>query len=617
MTKRNISDSIKFPVVIRRLLLSWLAAATISYMALPRPLQNLQSMNGISQMSIAGTVVMLIIFFAAFTVIGHFQKDHTYERWLILIIYGLYSITALSANFSWSFLVTCLLLFAVLSIYALKGWQNSRIQIHAPKSAPGAYKILLCIAAATFVVFVSVWTVCRIYSFCTPTYDFGIFSQMFYNMKTVGVPYTTVERDMLLSHFSVHVSPIYYLLLPIYFIFPFPATLQILQAIILASSVIPLWLLCRRHGLTPGISLVFCVILLVYPAFSAGTSYDIHENAFLSPLILWLIYGLDTKSTPITILSACLTLMVKEDAAVYVAVIALYLITRSILKKNDPQHLWELFFGISLLVGSVIWFLIVTRFLSTSGDGVMTYRYQNFMTSSDGSLFHVIQTIILCPGKVLLECSDPEKLKFIFLTLVPLLGLPFFTRRYERYILLIPYILVNLMSDYQYQHDIFFQYTLGSTVCLIYLAVVNLSDFRLNGNKLLIGVTGFVLCCLLFVQNVVPVASRYPRLIKNYGEQYRNIRQTLEQIPIDASVAATTFYTTQLSQREILYDVKYTSEENLLSADYVALAIHSDTNYKRYETEDNSGFDNLVMLLESNGYTIFAQLENTLVIYRK
>lgn len=617
MTKRNISDSIKFPVVIRRLLLSWLAAATISYMSLPRPLQNLQSMNGISQMSIAGTVVMLIIFFAAFTIVGYFQNKHTYERLLILIIYGLYSVTALSANFSWSFLVACLLLFTVLSIYALKGWKNSRIQIHTPKSAPGVYKILLCIAAAAFVIFISVWTVCRIYSFCTPTYDFGIFSQMFYNMKTVGVPYTTVERDMLLSHFSVHVSPIYYLLLPIYFIFPFPATLQILQAIILASSVIPLWLLCRRHGLTPGISLVFCVILLVYPAFSAGTSYDIHENAFLSPLVLWLIYGVDTKNTPVTILSACLTLMVKEDAAVYVAVIALYLITRSMLKKNDTKPLRELFFGISLLICSVIWFLIVTRFLSTSGDGVMTYRYQNFMANSSGSLFTVIQTIILCPGKVLLECSDPEKLKFIFLTLVPLLGLPFFTRRYERYILLIPYILVNLMSDYQYQHDIFFQYTFGSTVCLIYLAVVNLSDFRQNGNKLLISIAGFALCCVLFVQNVVPAASRYPRLIKNYGEQYRNIRQTLEQIPNDASVAATTFYTTQLSQREVLYDVKYTSEENLLSADYVALAIHSDTNYKRYETEDHSGFDNLVMLLESNGYTIFAQLENTLVIYRK
>ena len=440
---------------------------------------------------------------------------------------------------------------------------------------------------------------------------------MFYNMKSTGIPYTTVERDMLLSHFRVHVSPIYYLLLPIYFVFPFPATLQILQALILASSVIPLWLLCRRHGLTPTISLILCSVLLLYPAFSAGTSYDIHENAFLAPLILWLLYGIDVKNTPITILSACLTLMVKEDAAVYVAIIALYLIVRSALNKNSPNRWWGLFSGTSMLAGSIIWFLIVTRFLSTSGDGVMTYRYQNFMVDRSGTLFDVIQTVLLCPGKVLYECCDPEKLKFIILTLVPLLGLPFFTRRYERYILLIPYILINLMSDYQYQHDIFFQYTFGSTACLIYLTVVNLSDLKQSGTQILISFVSLALCCVLFIQNVVPVAIRYPRLVKNNADHYRNIRQTLAQIPDGASVAATTFYTTQLSQREMLFDVKYTTEENLLSADYVALAIHSDTNYIRYDTETSNGYKNLIQLLESNGYELFAQLDDVLVIYQK
>ena len=75
--------------------------------------------------------------------------------------------------------------------------------------------------------------------------------------------------------------------------------------------------------------------------------------------------------------------------------------------------------------------------------------------------------------KVLYECVDPEKLQFLGLTMGPLLALPLVTRKYDRLILLIPYILVNLMSDYPYQHDIFFQYTFGSTACLAYLTVVN------------------------------------------------------------------------------------------------------------------------------------------------
>ena len=90
----------------------------------------------------------------------------------------------------------------------------------------------------------------------------------------------------------------------------------------------------------------------------------------------------------------------------------------------------------------------------------MTYRYDNFIYDDSASLVTVIKAVVMNPMKALFECVDEEKLKFIGQTMVPLLGLPLLTRRFERYILLIPYVLINLMSDYQYQHDIFFQYTL-------------------------------------------------------------------------------------------------------------------------------------------------------------
>lgn len=73
---------------------------------------------------------------------------------------------------------------------------------------------------------------------------------------------------------------------------------------------------------------------------------------------------------------------------------------------------------------------------------------------------------------------DVEKLKYIGLTMLPLVGIPIFTRRYERFILLIPYLLFNLMSDYRYQHDIMFQYNFGSIACLIYLVLVNIADMK-------------------------------------------------------------------------------------------------------------------------------------------
>ena len=459
----------------------------------------------------------------------------------------------------------------------------------------------MAIAAVAFAVFVSTWTVCRVYTFSTPTYDFGIFSQMFHSMKTTGLPMTTLERDGLLSHFRVHVSPVYYLLLPFYYLFPYPATLQVLQAIILASAVIPLWLIGKQHNLQPGLRALVCVLLLLYPAYSGGTSYDIHENAFLTPLLLWLFFGFDRKTIPVVLTSALLVLMVKEDAAVYAAIVALYYLLHGLLHKDR----FECALGSIVTAMSVIWFVLVTGYLANVGDGVMTYRYNNFIYDGSGSLLTVIKAVLLCPMKAILECVDTEKLKFIGYTILPLAALPLCTRRYERYLLLIPYVLVNLMSDYQYQHSIFFQYTYGSTACLFYMVTVNLADFKQDFKKFVAAAAAISISCGCFISQVVPKAVPYiRRYVQNTGT-YWEIRDTLSQIPEDAAVSATTFYTTHLSQRPVIYDIRYASYSNILSTEYAVLATNDDD------------FEVTSVLLENSGYFVYDELKDILVIYQK
>lgn len=198
--------------------------------------------------------------------------------------------------------------------------------------------------------------------------------------------------------FSVHVSPIFYLLLPFYSLYPKPVTLQVLQAAVLVSAVIPLWKLCRRHGLSPAVSVLLSLLLLLYPAYSGGASYDIHENAFLTPLLLWLFYGIDCEKRWVVFLSGALTLMVKEDAAVYVAVVSLWLLLRSLL-YGGKRNRWGLITGSILLLSSLVWFFLVTAYLENRGDGVMTYRYRNFMFSDSGSLLSVVAAVLLSPMK--------------------------------------------------------------------------------------------------------------------------------------------------------------------------------------------------------------------------
>ena len=614
--KTKIRMLFSAPDIIRRVLLSWLTSVTIAYCVIPRALQNLKVLDALQQMWLPAVVAMCVIFFTLLCVLAYFRDMAQLERWFFVPIFSILAFFSLRSSFTMPFFVVCLLTLGFLFVYAIWGWNPACSYAIKPQKCHKGYLWSLSVLALAFTAFVSVWTVSRVLSFSTPTYDFGIFSQMFYSMKTTGLPMTTVERDGLLSHFYVHVSPIYYLLLPFYWLVPEPATLQVLQAVVLASGVIPLWKICRGRNLNPGVSLLLCALLLVYPAYSGGTSYDIHENAFLAPLILWLLYGIERKNTILTILFSLLTLFVKEDAAVYVAVIGLYVLLNALL-HNDQNRRWGVQMGILLIAGAVCWFLNVTGFLATQGDGVMTYRYQNFMYDGSGSLVSVIKAVLLCPMKALYECVDQEKLSFISLTLLPLVGIPLFTRRYERYILLIPYVLINLMSDYQYQHDIFFQYTFGSVACLFFLAVVNIADLKADWIRIPIVLAAVAISGICFTRQVLPKASQYYRNYQGNKSHYATVSETLSQIPDEASVAATTFYTTQLSQRQTLYDVKYASLDHILSAEYIALAPNSKTSYVNYAVDGENGYENLTGILEENGYEVWQSFDNAVVIYKK
>ena len=581
---------IHYPIFIRRLLTAWLAAALLEYLLLPIELRSVDNLSGIAQMSLPRLLAVTAFFLY---LLCRLKQDKA-ERFLLPVLWAALSGATLLTSFTWPFLWVCLLVFGMLCVYAVRGWDDTNpSQKPRPREDSRYFYITLGLALAFF-GFVSLWTLCRVWNFNAPSYDFGIFAQMFHSMKESGLPITTLERDGPLSHFAVHVSPIYYLMLPLYILFPCPEILQLQQAAVMASAVVPLWKLGKHHGLDPKHRMLLCAIALFYPAFSGGAGYDLHENCFLTPCLLWLFYGIDRKWGLVTAISALLTLMVKEDAPVYTAVIGLWILLRSIL-RNDP---WGRGAGTILLTASLAWFFCATSYLSNFGDGVMTGRYDNFIYDGSGSLFTVIKAVLLCPMKALYESVDQENLQFLALTMLPLLGLPLLTRRYESCILLIPYILVNLMSDYRYQHDIFFQYTFGSTACLMYLSLCHLPQ----KHRTVVLTVALLVTMTCFGWKVVPKAMDYPlRCIRNF-DRNEAISQLLEQIPEDASVSASTFYTVPLSSRDILYDVKHSSLEHILSTEYVVLA------------KPDEKFSEVLL---GHGYALVDEVKNTVVLYKK
>ncbi|MDD2362707.1 MAG: DUF2079 domain-containing protein [Oscillospiraceae bacterium] len=440
--------------------------------------------------------------------------------------------------------------------------------------------VVVSAAAIFFVIYVGGLTTLRYLNYSTSTYDMGIFSQMFYYMKETFLPYTTCERSKLLSHFAVHLSPLFYVLLPGYFVFPSPIYLQIMQAVVAVSAVIPLLFLARRNGLSNKVSAIICISFCFHPALAGSCFYDIHENMFLTPLILWTLYFIDNKQWKFVYLFALLTCLVKEDAAFYVACIALYLF----FSKKEFHH------GCILFCCSVIYFLIAILYLNNFGDGAMIGRYGNYISNQEWGLLSALRTVILNPAYLITQVFVQEKVIYMTIMLLPVAFLPLLNRKLSQLVLLFPFLVINLLSNYPYQHSIYFQYNFGTLAFFYYLVILNIPHLGKNFKKF--GLTFMTAASvILFISQL----GGYTDNISNYINKRSNLKQinmALEAVPEDASVRASGYFVPKLSSRKVLYDIHYSNDvEEAVNADYIAIDMSQNDSVKLVEEYKNKGYE--------------------------
>ena len=624
------------PGVIRKAFIAWLFSAVVAFYALEPADRILTGTNSLSKTSLAMVILMIAGCFSVLAVSEALLRGRAKqillrtERWLMPGLFALLAIPALVSTYTFPFLAAILVILAILIVYAVFGWkapEEESAKVPEPTSVPKAAKaadasagpaaasssklitffqkhtwllpgILVGLLALAVFAFQSLWTAARVMYFKCPTYDMGIAAQMYHSMLKNGSLVTTVERSEAMSHLKVHFILVYYLWLPFYAIVQHPATLEVMQAATLVASVIPLWLLLKNHFRKPGLVAAIAVIFLLYPPLTMGISYDVHENCFLPVLILWLLWALDRNKKLLTVLFTALLLVVKEDAAVYAAVIFIGFLLTTLLRQNGRKALWNALFYGALLMVSVGWFLFATSWLKTYGDGIMSIHYRNFFFGEHRSFSAVIYAVFLSPMKVLFECvrDDESRLIYYLPTLAILLGLPFVTRKYERLIFTIPYFLVNLVSSNIYQHDIFFQYSFGSCTLLFCLAVMNWNDLKekWSSRKKARGgrIAAYALLGFMAVSCVTAFAITSNKGWTYIGfhfkdkSEYEARWELLSEIPDDAEVAAGTFVTTQVWDRDLLWDIKTNDASRTLQSEYVVFYKADEQRYREKFAKD-------------------------------
>ncbi|MCL2096854.1 MAG: DUF2079 domain-containing protein, partial [Oscillospiraceae bacterium] len=420
--------------------------------------------------------------------------------------------------------------------------------------------IIVAILALAYTAVISHACILRYKSFWASTFDFGIFAQMFENMAKTGLQTTSVERNMHLSHFAVHFSPVYYLILPVYMLFRSPESLLVIQAAAAAAGVFPLALIAKKFNLSNINILLIIIAYLFYPALTGGLFFDFHENKFLTVLILWLLYFIvsdcnnnNLKKYILIYVFAALVLSVKEDSFLYVFCIALYMTS---IKTKDGKYIKNnIIHGLILALVSILYFMFVTRYLNSYGLGVMSWRFALFMQAGENGFIDIIINIVKSPALLLASLiSVPEKLEFLFYMLIPLCFMPFISKRFNFIILIVPMIIMNLATDYIYQYNINFQYTYGVIPLLFFLTLENLS--KLNYRRITkICVTAACFSVILFASKNYNRIHSFHFIYSNFKEDFIETSELIKQIPTDASVSSTTFIVPHLIKRENIYMV--------------------------------------------------------------
>lgn len=423
----------------------------------------------------------------------------------------------------------------------------------------------LGIILTAVLLYLSMVVISRPLTFASPNYDMGIFTQVFESMRQGRGPMTSLERDILQSHFNVHVSPILYALLPIYALFPNPSFLNFLQVLVVASGLIPLYLIVRHLQLSRTLQGVILFIYGMMPTLIASQFYDFHENCFLAPLLLWLFYTHLKQAKIWNLMTVLLTLMVKEDAFIYVVALGLFFLFQSRFDHFD----WKYLIATHILL-PILYFFGAVYYLSNFGSGAMVSRFSNFMVGDQG-LLQILVNGISNPLYTLHTIFIPRKINYMLLVFACLGFIPLLQKSWSHYFLLLPMLVINLLSNYVYQVDISKQYHFGSTVLAIIMLILALEGWYKISAKLATYLLFLAISMSVFVSGL-RLAGRYyhiENLIKDYTH-HREVHQVLDKLPRDQQVLAYTFYTPHLADIEYLYDIYYHDEGQVdLDIDYI------------------------------------------------
>jgi uncharacterized membrane protein len=338
------------------------------------------------------------------------------------------------------------------------------------------------------------------------------------------------------SHFALHFTPILFLLIPLYIVFPGPLILLYIEVIAIGFSAWFLYLIARNVFQDRFLPVVVAVVYLFFRQLLIGLMHDFHTELLFPVFFLGAFYFLAIRKKPfLFFLFLSLALLVKEDIGIYLFFFGIFAVYK--LKEKRLGWLTSV-----LSLGYILLTLgfIIPYFRHQAG-GAGFYLYGAIYGQEGGSLFRMIGTILSHPG-ILLQGVD-FGLFFRILAaniLLPLLFLPLAS---SYAVLLVPPLAVMILSKIPQMYTFGLHYS-ATFLPFLFLALIygmkNVRDFAASRMRGKIRLSISIVAAVLLLVNLansnlwrIIQPSRYRAL-----STYAGVMELIGRIPPQASVAA-------------------------------------------------------------------------------
>lgn len=294
-------------------------------------------------------------------------------------------------------------------------------------------RIILVFMITLYSTVASVFSILRYESLLTQATDLGIFMQAMYSTLHGRLLYEAVDYQAYgaTSFLGVHFSPILLAIVPLYWLFPYAATLLVLQAVVVAVGAIPTYLIAKRAGKDKR-ALAFSALYLFYPPLLGANLYDFHVESFLPVLLLFAFHFTESRRYAKAMVPIMLSLVTTEASPPLISFMMLYFII--VERRNWKSRKWEI-----LLLIAMVPVYVLERYV------------MGFFVQGQGAFVGLSQV-----SPLYLPSDLPLKVGYFLVILAAAGFLPLLSPLTA--IMALPWIATQLFSSQGFPHSVGWQY---------------------------------------------------------------------------------------------------------------------------------------------------------------